>query len=113
MLKKIECFINPSHLDELKHDLIEAGVEGMSLLNARGFGRQMGFQKAETPTEKVRFLEKLKLEMVVDEEIVENVIGILQKLARAEAIGAGKIFVLPVEDAVRISTAESGRRAIS
>jgi nitrogen regulatory protein P-II 1 len=113
MLKKIECFINPSRLDELKHDLIAAGVEGMSLIEATGFGRQLGFLQTEKPGETVKFLDKLKLEIVVDEETVDDVIAILRRLARSKAIGAGKIFVLPVEDAVRISTAESGKRAIS
>lgn len=112
MLKKVECFMNPSQLGDLKDDLIAAGVEGMSVLNAKGFGRQHGYTQEEEPAEEVKFLDKLKLEIVVDEEMVDNVISILRKLARSKAIGAGKIFVVPIEDAVRISTAESGQRAI-
>lgn len=112
MLKKVECFMNPSRLDELKDDLIKAGVEGMSVLAAKGFGRQHGYSENEEPAEGVKFLDKLKLEIVVDEEMVDDVIGILRKLAGVKAIGAGKIFVVPVEDAMRISTAESGKRAI-
>jgi len=112
MLKKIECFMNPSALDELKGDLIAAGVEGMSVLDASGFGRQHGHTEEEEAAEDVKFLKKLKLEIVVDEEMVDEVITILRKLARDRTIGAGKIFVIPIEDAVRISTAESGKRAI-
>ena len=112
MLKKVECFMNPSALEELKGDLISAGVEGMSVLDATGFGRQLGYTAEEEPAETVKFLKKLKLEIVVDEEMVDDVIEILRKLAGSKTIGAGKIFVVPVEDAVRISTAESGKRAI-
>ncbi|MEW6354844.1 MAG: P-II family nitrogen regulator [Planctomycetota bacterium] len=112
MLKKIECFMNPSALDALKDDLIAAGVEGMSVLDASGFGRQRGHLADEEPAEDIRFLKKLKLEIVVDEEMVDDVVTILRKLAKDRTIGAGKIFVIPVEDAVRISTAESGKRAI-
>lgn len=112
MLKKVECFMNPSQLNELKDDLITAGVEGMSVFEVKGFGRQHGYTQEEEPAEEVKFLDKLKLEIVVDEEMVDDVIAILSKLARSRAIGAGKIFVLPVEDALRISTAESGKSAI-
>lgn len=112
MLKKVECFMNPSKLSELKDDLIAAGVEGMSVFEAKGFGRQHGYTQEEEPAEEVKFLDKLKLEIVVDEEIVDKVITILRKLAQSHAIGAGKIFVVPVEDAVRISTAEAGKHAI-
>ena len=112
MLKKVECFINPSRLDKLKDDLIAVGVEGMSVLDAKGFGRQHGYTQDEKVTEPVKFLNKLKLEIVVNEEMVDDVITVLHKLAGSNAIGAGKIFVTPVEDAFRIRTSESGKRAI-
>ena len=112
MLKKVECFINPSRLDKLKDDLIAAGVEGMSVLDAKGFGRQHGHTQDEKVTDPVKFLNKLKLEIVVDEEMVDDVIAVLHELAGSNAIGAGKIFVTPVEDAIRIRTSESGKRAI-
>ncbi|NOZ23433.1 MAG: P-II family nitrogen regulator [Planctomycetes bacterium] len=111
-MKKVECFMNPSALDELKDDLLAVGVEGMSVLDASGFGRQHGHMEHDDPAESVKFLKKLKLEIVVDEEMVDQVVAILRKLASDKTIGAGKIFVIPVEDAVRISTAESGKRAI-
>jgi len=112
MLKKIECFIQPSRLDGLRDALVEMGVGGMSVIEARGFGRQRGFSEGEKPADSVRFLPKTKLEIVVEEEQVEEVISLIQRNARTGAIGAGKIFVLPVEDAVRVSTSESGRRAL-
>ena len=113
MLKKIECFMNPSKLDDLTHDLLEAGVGGISVMQARGFGRQRGLSEDDAPSGPVKFLEKLKLEIVVDEDEIDHVVGILRKLAQSHAIGAGKIFVIPVEDALRISTSETGKRAIS
>lgn len=112
MLKKIECFIQPFKLDAIKDALFEIGVEGMSVIEAKGFGRQRGYHENEVPNKKVKFLPKIKLEIVVDEDIVEDVITVIKRLARTGNIGAGKMFVLPVEDAVRISTEETGRSAI-
>lgn len=112
MLKKIECFIQPSKLDNLKDALFGAGVEGMSVLEVKGAGRQRGYGRDEKPEEEVKFLPKTKLEIVVDEAIVEDIIVLIKRLARTGTIGAGKIFVVPVEDAVRVSTDEVGRSAI-
>jgi len=112
MLKKIECFIQPSKLDSIKDALFRAGVEGMSITDVRGVGRQRGYTKDEKPKKEVKFLPKEKLEVVLDENMVEDVITLIKKLARTGTIGAGKIFVLPVEDAVRVSTDEVGRSAI-
>jgi len=99
MLKKIECFLRPSRLD-------------MSVSEVRGFGRQRGYLEGEKVNNKVKFLPKVKVEIVLDEEIVDEVIKTIRKLCFSKSIGAGKIFVLPVEDAVRIRTAETGKRAI-
>ena len=112
MLKKIECFIQPFKLDELKEALMKAGVEGMSVLNAKGVGRQRGYTNGDSTERPVKFRDKLKLEIVVDEEIVDHVIAVIKELARTGEIGAGKIFVIPVEDALRISTEEAGKSAI-
>jgi nitrogen regulatory protein PII len=112
MLKKVECFIQPFKLDEIKEALIEVGVEGMSVLEARGFGRQRGHLQKDKKNKSIKFLNKVKLEIVVDEEIVEEVMDTIKKLARTGTIGAGKIFVVPVEDAIRISTDEVGKSAI-
>lgn len=112
MLKKIECFLQPSKLDEIKDKLVRMGVEGMSASEVRGFGTQRGHLEGEKMNEKTKFLPKIKIEIVIDEEIVEEVIGAIRRLCAAKTIGAGKIFVIPVEDAVRIRTAEVGKSAI-
>jgi len=112
MLKKIECFLRPSRLDVIKDELVKIGVEGMSVSEVRGFGRQRGYLEGEKVNNKVKFLPKVKVEIVLDEEIVDEVIKTIRKLCFSKSIGAGKIFVLPVEDAVRIRTAETGKRAI-
>ena len=94
--------------------LIEEGVEGMSVLDVQGFGRQRGYEPGEegSKAKPIKFREKKKLEIVVDEEIVDNVIRLIRRLAFTGAVGAGKVFVLPVEDALRISTDERGISAI-
>ena len=112
MLKKVECFLQPSKLEEVKDELVKMGVEGMSVSEVRGFGTQRGYLGGEKTNNKVKFLPKVKVEIVVDEEIVEEVIGAIRKLCTAKTIGAGKIFVIPVEDAVRVRTAEVGKSAI-
>jgi nitrogen regulatory protein P-II 1 len=112
MLKKIECFIQPSKLDLIKDELIDVGVEGMSVSEVRGFGKQRGYIEGEKTNREVKFLPKVKLEIIMEEEIVEQVISKIKKLAQTGTFGAGKIFVIPVEDAVRIRTEESGRSAI-
>ncbi|MBM3707995.1 MAG: P-II family nitrogen regulator [Actinobacteria bacterium] len=112
MLKKIECFIQPFKLDAVMDAIIEAGVEGISMSEVKGFGRQRGFLKGEVPNKLVKLLPKVKLEMVIDEEKIEEVTKTLVKLCQTGEFGAGKIFVLPVEDAIRIRTQESGISAI-
>ena len=112
MLRKIECFIQPSRLDSVKDALIEAGVEGISVSKVEGFGRQRGFKNGKAPDREVKFLPKIKLEIVVDEDIVDSITTIIVKMARTGKIGAGKVFVLPVADAIRIRTSEAGKAAI-
>ena len=113
MLKKIECFIQPSRLDPVKDALIEAGVEGITVSEVEGFGRQRGYKSGEIPNKRVKFLPKIKMEIVIDENTIDKITALIVKLARTGKIGAGKIFVIPVEDAIRIRTSESGRNAIS
>lgn len=112
MLKKIECFIQPSKLEGIKTALVEMGVGGMTVTDVRGFGQQRGFINEKERNKAVKFLPKTKLEIIVNEEIVEDVIAKVKTLARTGTIGAGKIFVIPVEDAIRVRTDETGRRAI-
>ena len=113
MLRKIECFIQPFKLDTIKKALIKAGVDGMSINEVKGFGRQRGYINGEIPNRKVKFLPKTKLEIVVDEEDVDDVTKLIVKLARTGEIGSGKIFIIPVEDAIRIRTSESGKSAVT
>lgn len=112
MLKKIECFIQPFKLDAVKDALIDAGVEGITISDVKGFGKQRGFIKGEIPNKEVKFLPKIKLEIVVDEEIVDAVTRTIVRLAQTGEFGSGKIFIMPVEDAIRIRTQESGISAI-
>lgn len=112
MLRKIECYIQPAKLDSVKDALIDVGIDGMSVSQVKGFGRQRGCKNGEVLDKKVKFLPKTKLEIVVDEEIVDDTIKLIVKLSRTGKIGAGKVFVLPVEDAIRIRTSESGKSAI-
>lgn len=112
MLRKIECFIQPTELDKIKDVLFEEGVEGMSLSEVQGFGQQRGYTNGGKINKQVEFLPKIKLEMVVEEEIVDNVIKKIVNLAKTGKIGSGKIFVIPVEDVIRIRTEEFGENTI-
>jgi len=112
-MKKIEAYIKPFKLDDVKAALMEIGVRGMSVTEVRGFGRQKGHTELYRGSEyKVDFLPKSKLEIVVADDKVEQVIEVIQKVARTGQVGDGKIFILPVEDAVRIRTGESGDGAL-
>jgi len=110
-LKKIECFVQPTKLDALKKALIACGVEGLSVTEVRGFGRQAG-QTGPVKKEEAKLLPKLKLEIVVPEEMVESVLKTVKAAAGTGKIGSGKIFILPVEEALRIRTGEVGLSAI-
>jgi nitrogen regulatory protein P-II 1 len=108
-MKKIEAYIRPFKLDDVKSALMEIGVRGLSVTEVRGFGRQKGHTELYRGSEyRVDFLPKSKLEIVVKDEMVEQVIEVIMKVARTGQVGDGKIFVMPVEDAIRIRTDESG-----
>ena len=112
-MKKVEAYIKPFKLDDVKAALMELGVRGMSVTEIRGFGRQKGHTELYRGSEyKVDFLPKTKLEIVIPDEMVEQVIEVIQKVAKTGQVGDGKIFILPVEDAVRIRTGESGDGAL-
>lgn len=108
MLRKIECFLTPSKVDKIRDMLIRKNVDGMSLTQAQGFGTRSKVKNGVP-----QFEERVKVEIVVDEMIVDDIIREIKDLAGAGTIGAGKIFVIPVEDAVRLSTSEQGRSAVS
>ncbi len=112
-MKKVEAVIKPFKLEEVKEALTEVGVQGMTVTEVKGFGRQKGHQEIYRGAEYVvDFLPKVKLEIVVSDEMVDRVIETIVKSARTGKIGDGKIFVIPVEEAVRIRTGEKGEETI-
>ena len=112
-MKKIEAIIKPFKLDEVKNALHEVGITGMTVIEVKGFGRQKGHTEVYRGAEYViDFLPKLKIEVVVDDAIAERAVQALQDSARTDKIGDGKIFVVPVEQAIRIRTGEQGSDAV-
>ncbi len=113
MLKKIEAIIKPFKLDEVKDTLNDLGIRGMTISEVKGFGRQKGHTEIYRGAEYViDFLPKVKIEVVVDQDMAVKVIEAIQKAAKTGKIGDGKIFVLPVEEVIRIRTGERGKEAI-
>ncbi|MFQ5563770.1 MAG: P-II family nitrogen regulator [Parvularculaceae bacterium] len=112
-MKKIEAIIKPFKLDDVKEALHEIGLTGMTVIDARGFGRQKGHTELYRGAEYVvDFLPKVKIELVIDDRHAADAVEAIRKAAFSGRIGDGKIFILPVEDAFRIRTGESGRDAI-
>jgi nitrogen regulatory protein P-II 1 len=112
-MKKIEAIIKPFKLDEVKEALQELGVQGLSVIEVKGFGRQKGHTELYRGAEYVvDFLPKVKIEVVLPDDQVEPAIEAIVAAARTDKIGDGKIFVTPVEQAVRIRTGESGEDAL-
>lgn len=112
-MKKIEAIIKPFKLEEVKNALASIDILGMTITEVRGFGRQKGHKEVYRGAEyDVDFLPKIKIEIVLPEENVDEVIDIISNSARTEKIGDGKIFVMPVEETVRIRTGERGKEAI-
>lgn len=112
-MKKVEAIIRPFKLDEVKIALVNAGIVGMTVSEVRGFGRQKGQTERYRGSEyTVEFLQKLKIEIVVDEDQVDMVVEKLVSAARTGEIGDGKIFISPVESVVRIRTGEKDTEAI-
>lgn len=112
-MKRVEVIIKPSKLDEVKDALHKLGVQGMTASEVKGFGRQRGHTEFYKGTEAtVGFLQKVKLEVVVDDEQVSRVVDTIIGAARTGKIGDGKIFVIPVEEVIRIRTGERGSKAL-
>jgi len=112
-MKKIEAIIKPFKLDEVKEALNELGMKGMTISEVRGFGRQRGHRETYRGAEyQVDFVPKIKLEVVVEASLAPQIVKTLQETAKTGEIGDGKIFILPIEDAYRIRTGESGKDAI-
>jgi nitrogen regulatory protein P-II 1 len=112
-MKKIEAVIKPFKLDEVKEALQDAGVQGMTVLEAKGYGRQKGHSELYRGAEYViDFLPKIKIEVVVPDDMVDSVVDAIQVAARTGKIGDGKIFISDVLDVIRIRTGESGAQAV-
>jgi nitrogen regulatory protein P-II 1 len=112
-MKKVEAIIKPFKLDEVKEGLSAVGVQGLTVSEVKGFGRQKGHTELYRGAEYVvDFLPKVKLEVIVRDEQVAEVIDAIEKAARTGRIGDGKIFVTPVEEVIRIRTGERGGNAV-
>ena len=112
-MKKIEAIIKPFKLDEVKEALSAVGVEGMTVSEVKGFGRQKGHTEIYRGNEyTVDFLPKIKLEIVVADSVVQGAVDAIVKAAKTGKIGDGKVFVTTIEDVLRIRTEERGERAV-
>ena len=112
-MKKVEAIIKPFKLDEVKEALHEVGVQGLTVTEVKGFGRQKGHTELYRGAEYVvDFLPKLKLEIVVADDMLDKVVAAIVESANTGRIGDGKIFVLPLEEAIRIRTGERGSDAV-
>ncbi len=112
-MKKIEAIIKPFKLEEVKEALAEIGVEGMTVSEVKGFGRQKGHTEIYRGSEyTVDFLPKIKLEVVLVDELVEKAVAAVVKAAKTGKIGDGNVFISPVTEAVRIRTEETGEKAV-
>ena len=112
-MKKIEAIIKPFKLDEVKEALQEAGIQGLSVTEVKGFGRQKGHTELYRGAEYVvDFLPKVKIEVVLTDDMVDVAVAAIIAAARTDKIGDGKLFVSPVEQAIRIRTGETGDDAI-
>ncbi|MCB0832751.1 MAG: P-II family nitrogen regulator [Bacteroidetes bacterium] len=112
-MKKIEAIIRPFKLDDVKDALLEIGIQGMTISEVRGFGRQKGHTELYRGNEyRIDFLPKIKVEVVVENSKMDQVIDTILEAAKTDQVGDGKIFISSLEDVIRIRTGESGAEAI-
>ena len=112
-MKKLEIIVRHSRLNAVKEALVNTGIRGMTLLEIKGFGRQGGQKEVYRGKEIIaEFLPKIKIEVVLESEQVEAAIAAVREAANTNTVGDGKIFILPVEDAIRIRTGSRGREAL-
>ena len=112
-MKKIEAIIKPFKLEEVKEALAEIGVAGMTVIEVKGFGRQKGHTEIYRGSEyTVDFLPKIKLEIVISDDLVKAAVDAIVKAAKTGKIGDGKVFVSPIDNAIRIRTEEKGDQAV-
>ncbi len=112
-MKKIEAIIKPFKLDEVKNALTKIGVQGMTVIEVKGFGRQKGHTEVYRGAEyTIDFIPKTKIELIVTDDVATQAIETIERTAKTGKIGDGKIFVSPVDEVIRIRTGERGRDAI-
>ncbi|OGP74878.1 MAG: transcriptional regulator [Deltaproteobacteria bacterium RBG_16_49_23] len=112
-MKKIEAIVKPFKLDEIKNALTKIGIQGMTVTEVKGFGRQKGHTEVYRGAEyKIDFVPKSKIELIVPDELVTPVLETIERSAKTGKIGDGKIFLSPVEEVIRIRTGERGKDAI-
>ena len=112
-MKRVEAIIKPFKLEQLKEGLSTLGIQGMTVSEAKGFGRQRGHSEIYRGAEySVDFVPKVKVEIVVNDDLFERLVSVIMEEAKTGKIGDGKVFVLPVEEAYRIRTGEQGKDAI-
>ena len=112
-MKKIEAIIKPFKLDDVKRGLSELGVKGLTVSEVKGFGRQRGHKEVYRGAEyEVDFVSKIKIEVVMDSDLVPGALKVIQDMAKTGQIGDGKIFISTVEEVIRIRTGETGKDAI-
>ena len=112
-MKKIEAIIKPFKLDDVKDGLSDLGIKGLTVSEVKGFGRQRGHKEVYRGAEyQVDFISKIKIEVVLDSDLLMDAVRVIQEKARTGEIGDGKVFILPVEDVIRIRTGETGPDAL-
>ena len=112
-MKRIEAIIKPFKLDDVKEMLNESGIQGMTITEVKGYGRQKGHREIYRGAEyQVDFIPKVKIEIVVDSDMVDRVVNTIRDAANTGKVGDGKIFVHPVEEAIRVRTGEKGKDAV-
>ncbi len=112
-MKKIEAVIKPFKLDDVKEGLTALGVKGLTVTEVKGFGRQRGHREVYRGAEyQVDFVSKIKIEVILEPQLVQDAVQVIQEKARTGQIGDGKIFLLPVEEVIRIRTGETGTAAV-
>ena len=112
-MKKIEAIIRPFKLDEIKEALVEEGIRGLTISEVRGYGRQKGHTETYRGSEyQIEFVPKIKIEIVVDDTLLEKVVDAILRTAKTGQVGDGKIFISDVQDVIRIRTEESGSQAL-
>ncbi|MCF8242549.1 MAG: P-II family nitrogen regulator [Melioribacteraceae bacterium] len=112
-MKKVEAIFRPFKLDEVKEALLEEGIRGLTISEVRGYGRQKGHKETYRGSEyQIEFVPKIKIEIVIDDSLVEKVVDAILRTAKTGQVGDGKIFISEIQDAIRIRTDESGNEAL-